>query len=550
MWDVFLAHNSIDKSRVRELKSELDQRGYRSFLDDSNLRYDRLINPQLEKALRETLVVAICFGDSGMGPVHQLEADISLNDFMHGAKSLVTVILPGADESARPSRLRGFPPITFKASMDETEPLRKLAATIDVRRNEVEAERRARESRELDERGKTALPPTAVTHAAKDGMESGAIGTLRALGREKGINFLIGPLTGVDTTECLRESGEFMEGGPVSRATGEPSPQDIVNAFMGDFDLTESEVALLPLETIASWCWHKRGSTAAFEQDLRKFLARRHPSGVVFYQQFARLLKVLADRPQRGRRDLRPMVFTTNLGTSLERELIRAGVSFSRIVVKLPIGLDVRRFRMQDESANVAIYDLGNLDREGKPQRLGAFGKDDLDDALRAIEDVDGTLFGLEPTLSGGTTMEAQHLSFDDMEGCVIFKYHGSIDVPESCTITSDQLFKLTGTAGIVPNAVISRLRSNPSVLFGTSILLTQVQQVLQAVLWEAFRTQTEGRYLVPRAQRFDGWMYRLEERLSDSVKRIVFRLGLQEVGGGQRKFVRQMTRAIEDDRG
>jgi hypothetical protein len=50
-------------------------------------------------------------------------------------------------------------------------------------------------------------------------------------------------------------------------------------------------------------------------------------------------------------------------------------------------------------------------------------------------------------------TDEDRHLTFDDMDGCIIFKYHGSIDVRKSCIITSERLFQLTRADRVVPNA-------------------------------------------------------------------------------------------------
>jgi hypothetical protein len=87
-------------------------------------------------------------------------------------------------------------------------------------------------------------------------------------------------------------------------------------------------------------------------------------------------------------------------------------------------------------------------------------------------------------------------------------------------------------------------------VVFGTSILLTQVQQLLQAVLWEAFASSVDGRYFVPRGRRIDDLMHRLELNLGPNVRDIVSRLGLKEISGGQREFVDELIEALENDRG
>lgn len=521
MYDVFLAHNSIDKPRVRQLAQALIGKGFRPFLDEEDVRPDERINDQLQKAMRDSLVVAICFGQR-MGPVHSHEADTALTANMHTGKSLVTILLPGADESLRPDFLRGFAPITFSASMDESRPLEKLAEAI---------ERRKQASKVGSDTSKPE-PPTTPPGAEADSRDGArdAIRNLKRYARENGLNFLVGPLTGVEPSEQPDDAPDL----------GDPSPHEMARAFMGDFDLDRTTDTLLPLETIASWCWIKRGGNSrAFEDDLRRIIARRRPAGVKFYWEFAKLLKILSDRPSRAKRDLRPMVFTTNLGTSLERELIRASVSFSRIVVRLPDKLDVKRFRVEDKGTRISLLDRNDDDRS-----LGSFDKSDVDLALNAIEDD-----AVSVTRDAKAGSDPQYLSFDDMEGCIVFKYHGSIDVPGSCIITSDQLFELTRDGSIIPNAVITRLQQNPSVVFGTSILLAQVQQLLRAVLWDAFRSSVDGRYFVPRGRKI-GWMHRLEESLRPNVRGIVSRLGLQEIDGGQRHFVEELIKALENDRG
>jgi hypothetical protein len=521
MYDVFLAHNSIDKPSVRQLAQALIDKGFRPFLDEEDLLPDERINDQLQKAMRDSLVVAICFGQQ-IGPVHRHEADTALTANMHTGKSLVTILLPGADESLRPDFLRGFAPISFSSSMDERKPLDKLAETI---------QRRKQASNVGVDKSKPEGPttPPGVKADPQDGVQD-AIRNLKRYARENGLNFLVGPLTGVEPSEQTNDGADL----------GDPGPYEMAKAFMGDFDLDRTAGTLLPLETIASWCWIKRGGNSrAFEDDLRRILARRRPAGVKFYWEFAKLLKILSDRPSRAKRDLRPMVFTTNLGTSLEREMIRASVSFSRIVVRLPDKLDVKRFRVEDKGTRISL-----LDRNDDDRLLGNFDKSDVDLALNAIEDD-----AVSVTRDAKAGSDPQHLSFDNMEGCIVFKYHGSIDVPGSCIITSDQLFELTREGSIVPNAVITRLQQNPSIVFGTSILLGQVQQMLRAVLWDAFRSSADGRYVVPRSRQID-WMHRLEESLRPNVRDIVSRLGLQEITGGQRNFVENLIKALENDHG
>ncbi|MCZ6863935.1 MAG: TIR domain-containing protein [Alphaproteobacteria bacterium] len=541
MLDVFLAHNSADKPLIEELWQEFRNRKFEVFYDDEDMPADRLTNDVIEEKIAEALVVVLCWGEQGEGPVHRLEIDQAFNRFMHEGKSIVTVLLPGAKD-VRPQRFRGFPAIIFKNAMHETKPLRKIENAINGQRAARQAEEERENGKDDEDSGVRQQPVLQQPSQRED-----AIYALSRPALENGINFVIGPFTGV---EPPGDDDSDTDG-----KAGVPSPQDIAFTLARSFYHAEegSDLTPLPLEIIASWRSLQR-SKGMVEDEVRSILLQSNSAYVGFYRDFARLMRVMTDKIGSGRRmkDRRPMIFTTNFGTYLERELFRAGVSFSRIVVSLPDGLDVRRFRMTEDQTGkrVEIHDLSK-DNE---RSLGTFRKDDADAALEAIEDeahID--LVPYKPSaVSDSEHDEARHLSFDDMEGCILFKYHGSIDVSKSCILTSEQLFELTRAPGIVPNAVINRLeKHHPSVVFGYSMLATGVQQVLVSVLTEAFGQQMDERYLVPRkrgllsARAHDGWIHQIEAQIHDNNRKNTI-LSLLEIEGGQRAFVKDLIEAVE----
>ena len=541
MLDLFLAHNSADKPLIKELAQEFINRDFDVFFDDADMPADKLTNDVIEEKIAEALVVVLCWGEHGEGPVHRMEGDQAFNLFMHEGKSIVTVLLPGAKD-VRPQRFRGFPPIIFENAMQETKPLRKIEDAVNNQRAARQAEEE-RESGKDDEEGGVRQQRVLQQPSQRED----AIYALSRPALEYGINFVIGPFTGVEPPD---DNVSDTDG-----KAGVPSPQDIAFTLSQSFYHTEegSVFPPLPLEIIASWRSLQR-SKGRVEDEVRDILLQSNSSYVGFYRDFARLMRVMTDRISSGRRtkDLRPMIFTMNLGTYLERELIRAGVSFSRIVVSLPEGLDVRRFRVTEDQTGkrVEIHDLGNDDERS----LGAFRKDDVDAALEAIKDE--AHIELVPYKPGAGSKsehdEAQLLSLDGMEGCILFKYHGSIDVPKSCILTSEQLFELTRAKGIVPNAVINRLeKHHPSVVFGYSMLATEVQQVLVSILTEAFGQKMDERYVVPRKGGrlsgcvHDGWMHQIEAEIQTANRQNTI-LNLLEIEGGQRAFVKDLTKAIE----
>ena len=133
-FDVFLSHNSADKSAVEAIQGLLE-RGARPipcWFDKDDLRSTGTWIQQLEAVVEGCEAAVIFYGPNGRGPVHKYEIDLLLKRGMYQPDTfrLVPVLLPGAE----PSAVQGFASLhmwaDFRKGLDDAAALQRLRAFI------------------------------------------------------------------------------------------------------------------------------------------------------------------------------------------------------------------------------------------------------------------------------------------------------------------------------------------------------------------------------------------------------------------------------------
>ena len=100
-FDVFLSHNSRDKSAVKTLGMALKQRGLSVWLDEWELRPGLTWQDALEDIVGGCKAATVCFGGSGVGPWEEPEMQALLRRFVNEKQvgnvvAIIPVLLPGA----------------------------------------------------------------------------------------------------------------------------------------------------------------------------------------------------------------------------------------------------------------------------------------------------------------------------------------------------------------------------------------------------------------------------------------------------------------------
>ncbi len=96
-FDVFLSHNSKDKTAVEKIAKQLKALGLLPWLDKWNLAGGDTIQDALEQAIRTIPCAALCFGPADVGDWHIMEIRAYVAAWAKKKARMIPVILPGVD---------------------------------------------------------------------------------------------------------------------------------------------------------------------------------------------------------------------------------------------------------------------------------------------------------------------------------------------------------------------------------------------------------------------------------------------------------------------
>jgi len=138
--DVFIAHNSKDKSSVRVLVKALEQRGVRPWLDEQEIPPGRWFQDIIQAEAKRAKSAAIILGPSGLGKWEALELRIFVEQCVSRDIPVMPVLLAGVDQI--PEELVFLCQLThvkFNASPDEPENIDHLCWGITGRKSPFRA---------------------------------------------------------------------------------------------------------------------------------------------------------------------------------------------------------------------------------------------------------------------------------------------------------------------------------------------------------------------------------------------------------------------------
>ena len=95
-FDVFLSHNSNNKSVARDLKTLLVASRVSCWLDEDELRPGMPFQQLLEGGIRDSASVAVLVGADGLGPWEDEEMQAALRLAVKDRRPVIPVLLPGA----------------------------------------------------------------------------------------------------------------------------------------------------------------------------------------------------------------------------------------------------------------------------------------------------------------------------------------------------------------------------------------------------------------------------------------------------------------------
>ncbi|PSB35468.1 L-histidine N(alpha)-methyltransferase [Chlorogloea sp. CCALA 695] len=137
MFDVFLAHNNVDKPAVRVVCNKLRRLGIDPWLDEEQIRAGEAWHDTLQRAMTEVESVAVFIGTNGLGRWQSMELPVFITLYNEGRKiPIIPVLLPGV--SRIPNELvffKQFQAMKFENDIEDENAIRKLYDGIIGRRS-------------------------------------------------------------------------------------------------------------------------------------------------------------------------------------------------------------------------------------------------------------------------------------------------------------------------------------------------------------------------------------------------------------------------------
>jgi hypothetical protein len=118
-FDVFLCHNSADKTLVRVLACGLKQRNVRPFLDEEENPPGQVWLDYVEEAIQQCKATAVVIGPAGIGNWQKVEITAILHERVRRGSAVIPVFLSGTNDLADhnlPLFMSGLTWIDFRTS--------------------------------------------------------------------------------------------------------------------------------------------------------------------------------------------------------------------------------------------------------------------------------------------------------------------------------------------------------------------------------------------------------------------------------------------------
>lgn len=479
-YDVFLSYNSKDRSSVEYLAKELVAHSIHVWLDNQEIVPGQSIVRSIDEALRASKTIAVFIGPDSLGPWQTSEVEAAIRLQVRNGTPAIPVLLPGTGNSVvdeLPFFLQNLRYADFREGLDNADSLVNLRWGITGRKPEPEKSETTRDG-----------PPAS---GAEEDLVEEAIDDLSQILKTQNVTFFLGPGAAYGSEPMPAQAAE------------------IARELLEELRIIESSyAALLPPVDVASLYFGIRSGDRILQQRVTDRVAEKSKVFPQTHDRLANLVKLLAKRPQRrsGGRNLQ-LIVTTNLDLMAERALLRAGLSFTRIV-QLRSGqeIDVKEYR------NVQMINDGIVqipDEEGNPQQARVDNFVELDRLI--------TTFGERPvSQTANKTRDSTGVKFSNLTEPILYKFLGSQDITNSCVISTRHHFEfvrdLLQYKGI-PDEITSTVCNSTILFLGLWFMDPDFRLTYYTLLRDALRENDRRYALQLPPQWFGEDVYRRMER-------------------------------------
>ena len=138
MFDVFLAHNSADKPKVKAIAEALKKRGLKPWLDEEQIRPGLSFQQEIQQAIPLVRSAAIFIGSEGLGRWQVMELRTFISQCVRENISVIPVLLPNVSKIPDDLLfLQEFSMVSFASGTDNLESLGRLVWGITGHKPEI-----------------------------------------------------------------------------------------------------------------------------------------------------------------------------------------------------------------------------------------------------------------------------------------------------------------------------------------------------------------------------------------------------------------------------
>jgi hypothetical protein len=466
--DVFLSHNSKDKNIVTQIASALVGRGLDVWLDDWSIQPGTRFQKNIGDALTRCGAVAVFISPNNVGRWEEREIEIAIQEQARREKlRVIPVFLPGiTDEqiSQIPPFLGLYRWVDYRSGSNAADALDRLVWGITGVKPILAHPQPHSES--ASER-----PP----HPATDDVISSLVELLKS----QNITFFLG--AGASYNEQI-DAIRYC---------------DIARELLVDLSIIQRPYdELLPPVDVAGLYYAVNRGDQRLEDKVIDLMTGSPQVITQTHEKLASLLGLLTRRPVRRRRaEAKHLVVTTSIDLSMERAFLSAGLPFTRIVQhRSGQQIDINEYRSvqlldgpviqlpphagQIESVRCSPMNLGVLD-----SIIERYGK-------RVVRDSQDALVGKGNQLNS--------LAVQDMTEPILYKFLGSLDIPNSAVLTTSHYFEFARRIvqqNCIPEQITAIIGSSTSLLTGLWFMDADFRLLYHSLLRRAVEIGTDSRY-------------------------------------------------------
>jgi len=425
--DAFVSYSTRDEAAVQMVVDALKERKLDVWMDAWDLPPGKRIQPNLAQSIEDSKVVLVFLGPSGTGPWQDLETEKAINLSMTRKKPVIPVILPeGPDPKELPGFLGSFGAVRFSQSPPDRD-----RRAID------------RLMWGITEKKSPRKPPPPPPPPLADDIESDLQELSQTL-RNDNITYFVG-----------RSAGE-------TEGQGDLPPGEISRRLLCDLNFIKSKYQYIvpPVEESASYFAVGRGDQL-LESQVKGYFGPgpRRVSDV--HRRLAELLATLSRRPpDRVRRRTTQLVITTCIDLGIELAMLSEGLAFTRITQhRLVPRLEAVEFKYV---------------RPAPGNKVSFRDHEKADEVLVDRHDLASLTDLIVSRKPVAATASEPTLALDQLTPPYLYKFNGSSDVPDSCTLSSEQSHDFAWRFhkwGGAPRQVTEIIASSPILFLGCGIL-------------------------------------------------------------------------------